>query len=578
MNRKDVAEALEDLAVLLELKGENTFKVRAYQQAARTILSLEDDLLELAKSGRLSRIRGIGKTLAAQIGELVLTGRLEYLNQLRSSFPLGLLEMLQVPGLGPKKVKILYEQLGLTNLGQLEYACQENRLVGLKGFGATTQANILNGIENLKKYRGRYLWAEAETIARELSAKLMACPEISRIETAGSFRRLKEVVKDLDLVAVSTEPLKVARYLKSLDLVESLTGGAETKFSFRLSSGLNADLRLVSAEAFPFALHHFTGSKEHNTLMRRRAKDRGLKLNEYGLFDQAGRTTAVIDEAGVFGLLGLHLIPPELREGWGEIEAAEQGTLPELVKASDLKGLFHIHTNYSDGSMSLREIVAHCRQLGYHYAGISDHSQSAYYAGGLSLEDLDRQFEEVEKIRGENPDFGLFWGVEADIRPDGSLDYDDEVLARFDFVIASVHSKFSQSEKEMTDRLIRGLQNPFVTILGHPTGRLLLAREPYPLDLPAVLAAAAEEGVAVEINANPHRLDLDWREMRRAKSLGLKMMICPDAHSPEGLLDARYGLNIARKGWLTAHDLLNCLDRREMARFLTEQREKRLAR
>jgi len=573
-----VAEALEDLAVLLELQGENAFKVRAYQQAARTILSLEDDLLELAQTGRLSRIRGIGKTLAAQIGELVLTGRLEYLNQLRSSFPLGLLEMLQVPGLGPKKVRALHEQLGLTNLGQLEYACKENRLVGLKGFGTTTQANILKGLENLKKYRGRHLWAEAEKIARELSAKLGACPEIGRVEVAGSFRRLKEVVKDLDLVAVSTEPLKVVRYLENLDLVESFNGGAATKFSFRLDSGLNADLRLVSAEAFPFALHHFTGSKEHNTLMRRRAKERGLKLNEYGLFDQAGRTRAVIDEAGVFSLLDLPFIPPELREGWGEIEAAEQGALPDLVKVSDLKGLFHIHTNYSDGSMSLREVVARCRDLGYQYAGISDHSQSASYAGGLSLEALDRQFEEVEKIRADNPDFGLFWGVEADIRPDGSLDYDDEVLARFDFVIAAIHSKFSLSEKEMTDRLIRGLKNPFVTILGHPTGRLLLAREPYALDLPAVLAAAAEEGVAVEINANPHRLDLDWREMRRAKSLGLKMIICPDAHSPEGLLDARYGLNVARKGWLTPGDLLNCLDRGETARFLIERRKKLLER
>ena len=575
MDRKDVASTLEEVAVLLELKGENTFKVRAYQQAARTILALEGDLAQLVASGEIARVKGIGKTIAAHVTELVTNGRLEYLHELMGAFPAGLLEILQVPGLGPKKVRTLYEELGITNLGELEYACQENRLITLKGFGAKTQAKVLKGIANLKKYRGRFLWAEVEEEAYALVQKLAACPDIRRASLAGSFRRLKEVVKDLDLVAVSQAPAQVAQYLDNLVMVQSLSGGAETKFTFRLKSGLNADLRLVSAEAYPFALHHLTGSKEHNTIMRQRAKARGLKLNEYGLFDKTGRSRPVTDEAGVFALLDLPFIPPELREGLGEIEAAEQGTLPELVQEDDLKGIFHVHTNFSDGSLSVAEVAAACRELGCQYVGLSDHSRSAFYAGGLTLDDLDRQYEAVEEVRARNNDISIFWGIESDILPDGALDYPDEILARFDFVIASVHSLFNLPEKEMTERLITAVRNPLTTILGHPTGRLLLAREPYAMDMPAVLAAAAENKTMVEINANPHRLDLDWRDMRRAKSLGLKMVIAPDAHSLRGLKDMRYGLHASRKGWLTKNDVANCLDREEISRLLGELRKRK---
>ncbi|MEW5724626.1 MAG: DNA polymerase/3'-5' exonuclease PolX [Thermodesulfobacteriota bacterium] len=568
MDRKQVGAALEEVAVLLELKGENPFKARAYNQAARTVTALETDLDGLVASGDIAQVKGLGKTLAAQVTELVRTGRLSYLEELRGSFPAGLLDLLEVPGLGPKKVKALHEGLGITSLGELEYACQENRLVTLKGFGAKSQANVLKGLEALKKYRGRHLWAEVEETALALKERLAACPEIRRVELAGSFRRGLEVVKDLDLVAAGDEPGRVARYIEGLDLVDAMEGGAETKFSFRLKNGLSADLRLVSAQAFPFAWHHFTGSQEHNTQMRRRAKDRGLKLNEYGLFDAEGRTPAVTDEAGVFGLLGLPFIPPELREGLGEIEAAENGELPELVAAADIKGVFHVHSNFSDGGMSLNEIILACKDLGYRYVGLSDHSRSAFYAGGLKEEDLWRQFDEVERLRLEHPDFGLFWGIESDILPDGALDYPDEILARFDFVIASVHSHFRMPEKDMTRRLITAVQNPFTTILGHPTGRLLLAREPYELDLEAVLQAAAATDTAVEINANPHRLDLDWRELRRAKKMGLKTIICPDAHSAPGLTHTRHGLTTARKGWLTRNDVLNCLEVKEMAEYL----------
>lgn len=575
MDRKHVAQTLEELAVLLELKGESSFKIRAYQQAARTVLFLEQDLEELVKTGGLAKVKGIGKSLTGHITELVKTGGLDYLNDLRNSFPAGLLEILQVQGLGPKKVKTLYKDLGVTSLGELEYACQENRLVSLKGFGAKSQAKVLQSLENLKKYRGRFLWSEVEPQARELAARLAAGHDIERVELAGGFRRGEEVLTGLDLVVTSSSPAKAAHYLENLDLVESMDGGPETRFTIRLKSGLSADLRFVSAESFPFAWRYFTGSKEHNAIMRRRAKAMGLELSERSLLDRPGRTRTAADEAEVFGLLDLPFIPPELREGLGEIEAAEAGSLPELVREADLKGVFHVHSTYSDGGLSIAELTAQCRDLGYEYLGLSDHSQSARYAGGLTLAGLKRQLAEVEKVRAANPGFGLFWGIESDILPDGALDYPDEVLAGFDFVIASVHSGFSMPEKEMTARLVRAVKNPYTTILGHPTGRLLLAREPYALDLPVVLAAAAKNGTVIEINANPHRLDLDWREMRRAKALGLKMMIGPDAHSAAGLKDTRHGVRIARKGWLTKDDVLNCLSCEEIDKFLADLRKRR---
>ena len=571
MDRKKVAAVLEDTAVLLELKGENPFKVRAYRQAARTVLGLEGDLAELAQSGELTKVKGLGKTTAAQVAELVETGSLSYLEELRASFPEGLLEILRVPGLGPKKVKTLHEELEINSLAELEYACRENRLLTLKGFGPKSQKNVLEGIESLKKYRGRHLWAEVEAEALALEKALAEGPGMSRVRLAGSFRRFKEIIKDLDLVAVSDAPEEAARYIEGLDMVEKLEAAGKTKLTFRLKSGLSVDLRLTTEESYPFTLHHFTGSKEHNTRMRQRAKDRGLKLNEYGLFDESDVSKPASDEAGVFSLLDLTYIPPELREDYGEIEAAEKGALPELIEAGDLKGVFHVHTNYSDGGLTVAEVVEACIDLGFEYVGLADHSQSAFYAGGLSLEDLDRQYEEVEKARAAHPDFGIFWGIESDIRPDGSLDYPDETLSRFDFIIASVHSHFRLKEKDQTARLVGAAQNPYTTILGHPTGRLLLGREPYEMDLPAVLKAAAKAGTVVEINANPHRLDLDWREMGLARSLGLKMMVCPDAHSAEGLRDIRYGVYAARKGWLTKSDVLNCLGREELAARLRKK-------
>jgi DNA polymerase (family 10) len=574
MDRKKIASAFEETAVLLELKGENPFKIRAYSQAARAVLSLESDPAELVESGEIKKVKGLGKTTAAHVAELVSTGRMEYLEELKSSFPPGLLDILDVPGLGPKKVKVLYEDLGIETLGELEYACKENRLVTFKGFGAKTQANVLKGIETLKKYRGRFLWAEVEPHALAMRDRLAECPYVTRAELAGSFRRFKEVVKDIDLVAASESPDKVVAYLKRLETVDEILSGGDTKISFRLASGMNVDLRLVPENDFTFAWHHFTGSKDHNTQLRQRAKSKGLKLNEYGLFDDKEKTPKIKDEAELFKLLDLDFIPPELREGMGEIEAAEKNDLPDLIQEKDLRGVFHVHSNYSDGGLSLKEIVKASRDMGFEYLGLSDHSQSAFYAGGLKEDDLKRQSDEIEALRQDNPDFTIFWGIESDILPDGSLDYPDKVLAKFDFVIASVHSSFSLPEPEMTKRLIKAAQNPYTTIMGHITGRLLLAREPYALNLRQVLEAAAESGTIVEVNANPHRLDLDWREMRAAKALGLKTIICPDAHSAEGLKDVRYGIHTARKGWLTKDDVINCLPADEIKQVLSAKRNK----
>ncbi|MBW2062202.1 MAG: DNA polymerase/3'-5' exonuclease PolX [Deltaproteobacteria bacterium] len=575
MERKEIAKALEEIGTLLELKGENPFKIRAYQQAARTVLQIEGDLTELVENGGLAKVKGIGKALSEKITELVTTGRLEYLTKLKESFPPGLFELLKIQGLGSKKIKALYENLGITNLGELEYACLENRLLDLKGFGLKTQANVIKNIETLKKYRGQFLWSEAEAQALELVKTVDACPAVDRVEPAGDFRRLNEVVKNLTLVAVSNAPQEVARFIEDSGAAESIEHEDQTEIGLSLQSGLKARLHLVSKEAFACAWHHFTGSEVYIGLMQQRAETMGLKLNSRGLFDREGRLRPVSDEAEIFALLDLPLIPAELREGRGEIEAAATKNIPDLVSFSDIKGVFHVHSNYSDGGLSITESVGWCLEHGYEYLGLSDHSQTAVYAGGLSLEDLKRQLEEVEEIRSQYPDFRLFWGIESDILPDGSLDYHEDVLAGFDFVIASVHAAFNLSEKEMTDRLIRAVQNPYTTILGHPTGRLLLAREPYAVDLHAVLAAAADTGTIIEINANPHRLDLDWREMQHAKSLGLKMMIGPDAHSLDGLTHIRYGVQAARKGWLAPSDVLNCLSRQDLAGFLENLHRKK---
>ena len=567
VTKETVIKTLEDIAVLLELTGENPFKSRAYMNAARNLEKVESDLNEVVQQGKIYEIEGVGDAIGKKIVELMTTGKLEYYEKLKSSVPPGHLEMLKISGLGPKKIHALYEQLGIKTIGELEYACHENRLVELKGFGKKSQENILAGIEKLKVYKERRLYAEVEGQAEALLKSLKEYKDISAISIGGSLRRGNETVKDIDILASSSNPEKLARAFANLDEVASVVASGETKVSVNLKSGVNADLRIVTKDEFPYALHHFTGSKEHNTAMRGRAKDMGIKMNEYGLF-RGEKNILCRSEEDIFSALNLQFIPPELRENMGEIEAAEKDTLPKLVEEKDVQGLFHIHTNFSDGTDTLESIVLAAKKMGLKYIGISDHSRSAYYAGGLKAEDIQRQHELIDNLNDKHAPFYIFKGTEADILPDGSLDYDEGILARFDFVIAAVHSNFNMSAIEMTGRIKKALQNNYTTMLAHPTGRLLLSREPYALNIMEIIDAAAQFGKALELNANPHRLDLDWRNCIHAKKKGVKIAINPDAHQTAGLQDISFGIKIARKGWLEKGDCLNCLNLKRMKAYL----------
>jgi DNA polymerase (family X) len=570
-SKKDVIRILEEISVLLELKGESPFKAIAYANAARRLESLEEDLHGLVRRGGLSSLKGIGDALNSKITELVETGRLDYYEKLRASIPPGHLEMLRIPGLGPKKIRALHEKLAVETLGELEYACTENRLVELPGFGARTQQKILTGIDRLKRYMERHLYSEALAAAEELLAALRSRKGVLSASLAGSIRRCNETVKDIDLLAATIEPEALSEWFAGLPGVECIIARGDTKVSVGLESGINCDLRIVSPREFPFALHHFTGSKEHNVALRGRAKQLGIKMNEYGLF-RDGEMIACGSEQDVFSALGLAWVPPELRENTGEIEAAETGSMPRLVERTDIRGIFHIHTTASDGASSLEAIVKAAMRMGLEYIGIADHSVSAFYAGGLNPEEIRRQHDAIDRLNRKDPRFHIFKGIEADILPDGRLDYSDAVLGAFDFVIAAVHSNFAMSEKEMTARMMKALGNRHTTMLAHPTGRLLLAREPYALDLERIIDFAASRGKVIELNSNPHRLDLDWQHCKYARKQGARIAVNPDAHHIDGLEDIRYGLNIARKGWLEAPDVINCMGLDEMKAFLAKDR------
>ncbi|HKJ66444.1 MAG TPA: DNA polymerase/3'-5' exonuclease PolX [bacterium] len=574
MTKKDVARVLNEIGSLLELQGENVFKARAYYNAARTIEILTEDIADLVESGDIAEVKGVGKALTEKISELVRTGRLEYYDTLKSGIPEGLFQLMEIPGLGPKKVRKIWQELEISTVGELEYACHENRLVDLEGFGAKTQDKILKGIEFLKKYQERWLIDEVTEAALPLLEFVQSHNKVIRAELAGSLRRHYETVKDIDLVASAkqSDRQSVMEDFVRFANVQDVVGQRETKTSVRLDSGITADLRLVEDAQFPYALHHFTGSKEHNTALRGYARQRGFKMNEYGLFTQDGENIPCSTEAEIFRALDLHFIPPELRENTGEIEYAQEDEFPVLLTEDDLQGVLHVHTHYSDGVPGIRTLVEACQHLGYHYVGISDHSQSAFYANGLSPDRLEQQWAEIAEVQKEFPEFVIFRGIESDILPDGSLDYDDAVLSRFDFVVASVHSTFNLSETKQTERLISAVRNPYTTFLGHPTGRLLLARDEYKVDMRAVIEAAGETGTGIEINPNPRRLDLDWRWGKLAREHGVKTAINPDAHNTEGLQHMRYGVGIARKGWFTRDDVINAQQVDEVKRFFQQKK------
>ncbi|MEJ2719887.1 MAG: DNA polymerase/3'-5' exonuclease PolX [bacterium] len=555
----DVTAIFEEIASILEILGENPFKIRSYQNAARAVASLPGDLGEMIESGELLNVKGIGKSLFSQIEELYTTGRIGHYEEIKARIPDGLLDMLRIPGMGPKKVKAVHEKLGVTTIDELEKAAQENEVAALDGFGTKTQVNILYGIQNLRRYSERHLLSKALAESEQILEPIRKHPDVKRSLLGGSLRRIKETIKDIDILASADKPDAIMELFTTLPRVEAVVAKGKTKSSVTLKSGINADLRVVSDEEFPFASHYFTGSKEHNTEMRGRAKKMGLKLNEYGLY-KGDELIACKDEAEVFEKLGLDYIPPEIREASGEIEAAENHTLPVLITEEDLQGLFHVHTTYSDGTASVEAMAKGAKKMGFQYLGIADHSRSAAYAGGLSIDAVRKQAAEIGAANKSIKGFRVFHGIESDILTDGSLDYPDEVLASFDFVIVSVHQKFGMTEAEMTKRIIRAIENPYTRILGHPTGRLLLAREGYKVDLHKLIDAAAANNVVIEINCNPHRLDLDWRYLRTAKEKGVKLAICPDSHTVDSMMEYRYGVGIARKGWLTRDDVINCLD------------------
>ena len=579
MDNQQVSAALAEIGILMELLGENPFKVNAYVNASRTIGQLTDEIASYVNKGTLGEIAGIGATLQEKITSLVKTGKLEFLEELRAKVPPGLVKMLAIQGVGPKKVKALYDQLQIDSLEKLKIACDEGKVAALKGFGAKTQQKILEGIEFLGSVAGRVRLDEANSVANTLLNLLKDMNEVIRMEVCGSLRRRKETVKDIDLLVSSNTPGPIMEKFVSAPGVIQVLGHGETKSSIFVEALVNgskikmqADLRVVKDEEFPFALAYFTGSKEHNVAMRSRAIEYGLKLNEYGLTGEK-KNIACKTEEDIYKALDLPYIAPELREDTGEINAALKGTLPTLVESKQIQGVFHNHTTYSDGANTLEEMANKAQSLGLKYLGFGDHSQSLTVANGLSPERVKKQIAEIDELNSKMKGFRIFKGIECDILADGSLDYDDEVLALFDYVVGSVHTHFQMNREEMTQRIIKAMNHPAITMLGHLTGRLVLRRDGYAVNQEAVLQEAVKTKTLIEINAHPMRLDLDWIHCKRAKELGVKLVINPDAHSTGDLEYYEYGVSVARRGWLEKDEVFNTLGTKEVEAYFSERRK-----
>ncbi|MCD6339406.1 MAG: DNA polymerase/3'-5' exonuclease PolX [Verrucomicrobia bacterium] len=579
MDKERVAAILNEIGVLLELKGENPFKTRAYANAARALEGLSEPLDRLVEENRLGEIKGIGESIRRKIEELVRSGRLPYYEELKASVPEGLLELLQIPGMGPRKVRAVYEKLGVAGLDELERACRDGRVAQLPGFGARTAEKILEGIRFRRERASRFHLHQALAVAESIYEALRNRPETIRCSVAGSLRRRRETIGDLDFIVASEKPKAALDFFVRLPGVRSVLAHGETKASVRLEEGIQADLRVVRDEEYPFALAYFTGSKEHNIALRQRAIQRGMRLNEYGLFrgegeGRQGERVACRDEEAIYRALDLAYIPPELRENQGEIEAAEKGRLPELLRPEQLRGSLHNHSDWSDGRQTLEQIARMIDELGFEYWGVTDHSRSSFQANGLDAKRLRRQLEAVRKLNEERAARGrkgrLLTGIEVDILKD-RLDFPDEILAELEVVVASLHVA-GGDEAENTRRLIMAAENPFVHMLGHPTGRLLLTREPYKINVQAVIDACAETGTWIELNAHPYRLDLDWRWWLYARKKGVRCAVNCDAHRAEEAAFLALGAGVARKGWLTAQDVVNTLP---LKRLRAELRRKR---
>jgi DNA polymerase (family 10) len=575
-----IAQIFEEIALLLELKGENPFKLRAYRQGAEIVREFDGDLLARARDRELGAVKGLGSALQEKLHELATTGALEFHENLRAEFPASLFELFELQGLGPKKIKQLYETLAITSVAELEAACAAGQVAALPGFGAKSAAKILEAVALRQQFAARFLMGAVAVTTAQILDALQRHPATLRAAVAGSFRRAKETVADLDFLVATSAPAELTSWFTQMPGVTGIIGRGETKASVRLTNGLQCDLRAVSNAQFPFALQYFTGSKEHNVALRQIALKQKLSLNEYGLTPVAGSGVAdpggrIHDEADIYRVLGLDPIPPELRENRGELEAADAGTLPRLIELENLRGTFHCHTTASDGRAPLAAMVDTARDLGLQYLGISDHSKSSFQARGLDEQRLLQQLGEIRALDATLDDITLFAGSEVDILRDGSLDFDDSILAQLDFCIASVHAAFALTEEEMTRRIIKAMENEHVTMLGHLTGRLLLRRDAYPVDHAKIIDCAAETRTVIELNATITRLDMDWRWWQRARDKGVLCSINPDAHHPEHFQNLAFGVRIARKGWLRREDVINTRSPAQIQEFLRTPKAKR---
>jgi DNA polymerase (family 10) len=570
MTKEDVAAALQEVGILLELKGEAAYRTLSYHTAARAILEYDGDFPALVAAGRVREIHGIGDTLRAKIETLVRSGALPQLEELRAEIPTGVIQMLRLPGLGVKKVKALYDQLHVDNLEALQAACEDGRVASLKGFGAKTQQKILEGLRFLSEVGQRVRIDQGYPVGLALVHRLTNVPGVTRAALAGSLRRRHETAGNVNLLAGAVDPGPVLDAFTSQPEVMQITGRSDTRASVVVGMAAEgqrvvvpAELRVVPDGVFPFALLYLTGSKAHNARLWHRAADRGMVLSEAGL-TRNGTAVACPTEDHIYSALGLAYIPPELREDTGEIEAAERDALPVLIEATDIRGVLHNHTTYSDGAASLEQMALACKQLGFEYFGVGDHSQSLRVARGLPIPAVKKQLAEIDELNRRLTGIQILKGIECDILEDGTLDYPDDVLRWFDYVVVSVHTLFAMPAAEMTARVCRALAHPATTILGHATGRLLLKRVAYKIDIDEVLKVAARHGKMIEINAHPHRLDLEWTSVRRAKAMGIPLVINPDAHSEGELALYEYGVDVARRGWLEKADVFNTRPLREV--------------
>jgi len=572
MKNQELAQIFYEIADFLEMEG-IAFKPYAYQKAAITLETLEEDVEEIYKKGgikALEEIPGVGKSIAEKIEEYLKTGKIKYYEDIKKKTPVEMEELTAVEGLGPKMVKVLHQELGIRNLKDLERAARAHKIAPLFGFGEKTEKNILEGIEFLKRSKGRFLLGEIFSTVKEVYKKLNNLKEVEKVDPAGSVRRMKETIGDVDFLVISKKPEKVMDFFTSLPGIIKIWGKGTTKSSVRMKEGFDMDLRVVPAKSYGSALQYFTGSKEHNIATRRIAMDKGLKLSEYGLF-RGSKIIAGKTEEEVYKALGMVWIPPEMRENQGEIEAALKGKLPKIIDYKDIKGDLHCHSNWNGGANSIEEIVKAAQDLGYQYLGISDHTKFLRIEHGLDEKKLALQRKEIDKInkklKTKNQKFRILQGAETNILNDGSIDIKDEALKKLDYAIAGIHSNFKMEKDKMTERIIRAMKNPYIKIISHPTGRILKRRDEYQCDFDKILRAAKEYKVILEINSYPERLDLNDQNIRRAKEAGVKMIINTDSHHKDQLRFIEFGIAQARRGWAEKDDIINCWSLEKLLKY-----------